>query len=73
MLREFMLRRIGGLENNAGLAVLVDGLGKSTDADEQLNIVAGMRTALAGQRQAKPPAGWAAVYGKLAQERATRI
>ncbi len=66
LLREFMLRRIGDLENDAGLAVLVDGLAKSKDADEQLTIIRGLRTSLAGQRHAKPPAGWSAVYQKLA-------
>ncbi len=66
-LREFMLRRIGSLEANAGLAVLVGGLGKTSDAEEQLTIVRGLRTALAGQRRVKPPAEWAAVYRKLAK------
>ena len=66
-LREFMLRRIGGLDANSGLAVLVGALNKSNDADEQLSIARGLRTALAGQRRVKAPAGWEAAYGKLSK------
>ncbi|MEX0585422.1 MAG: dehydrogenase, partial [Pirellulales bacterium] len=65
LLREFMLRRIGSLDNNAGLAILVDGLGRSANVEEQLNIARGLRTSLAGQRRVKPPAAWAPVYRKL--------
>ena len=61
-LRDFMLRRIGSLDANAGLPVLVRALGKSSDADEQLTILRSVRTALAGQRHVKPPADWATVY-----------
>ena len=65
ILREFMLRRIGSLDKNAGLAVLVDGIGSSENPEEQLNIIRGLRTALSGQRRAKAPKGWPAVYHKL--------
>jgi putative heme-binding domain-containing protein len=67
LLREFMVRRIGSLDNNAGLAVLVGGIGRSTNADEQLTIIRGLRTALSGQRRVKPPAEWASVYRRLAK------
>jgi putative heme-binding domain-containing protein len=65
ILREFMLRRIGSLDKNAGLAVLVNGIGRSTSAEEQLSIVRGLRTALSGQRRVKAPAEWSTVYRKL--------
>ena len=65
VLREFMLRRIGSLDKNAGLAVLVGGIGRSKSPEEQLNIVRGLRTALSGQRRVKPPAEWSTVYRKL--------
>ena len=48
-----MLRRIGSLKANAGLAVLVRAVWQSNDADEQLTIVARVRNALAGQRRVK--------------------
>ena len=57
LLRELTLRRIGGLEKNAGLAVLVSGLSKSTEDDERLAIVRALRAALAGQRRAKAACG----------------
>ena len=57
-----MLRRIGSLKANSGLAAIVRALGKSNDTDEQLTILKAVRSALAGQRQVKPPAEWAAVY-----------
>jgi putative membrane-bound dehydrogenase-like protein len=67
-LREFMLRRIGSLQSNGGLAVLVRGLDKSTDRDEQLTIVRALRAALEGQRRVKPPKDWPKVYGKIVKD-----
>jgi putative membrane-bound dehydrogenase-like protein len=67
ILREFMLRRIGSLEHNAGLAVLVGSLGKSAKVDEQLEIARGLRSAFAGQRRVKAPKQWTEVYNKLAK------
>jgi putative heme-binding domain-containing protein len=57
-----MLRRIASVDSPAALAVLVDGLSKSHDADEQLAILDGIRQALRGQRQVAPPANWPAAY-----------
>jgi putative membrane-bound dehydrogenase-like protein len=65
IVRDFMLRRVGSLDSNAGLPAIVRALGKSSDADEQLTILRSVRTALAGQRHVKPPADWAAVYRKI--------
>jgi putative membrane-bound dehydrogenase-like protein len=67
--REFMLRRIGGLKDNAGIAVLVRALGKSDDDDVRLVVLRGIRAALAGQRQVNAPAEWATVYSKLADSK----
>ncbi|HEX3602398.1 MAG TPA: PVC-type heme-binding CxxCH protein, partial [Lacipirellulaceae bacterium] len=72
-LREFMLRRIGSLERNAGVAVLVNGLGKSDNADEQLTIIRALRSSLTGQRRVKPPGDWPAVYAKLAQNESAEL
>lgn len=65
LVRDFMLRRIGSLKANSGLPAIVHALGKSVDTDEQLTILKAVRSALAGQRQVKPPAEWAAVYSKI--------
>ncbi|MCC7474600.1 MAG: DUF1080 domain-containing protein [Pirellulales bacterium] len=65
ILRQFMLRRLGDLERGRGLAVLVRGLGKSTEVEEQRIIARTLRGALAGQRRVTPPANWRAVHEKL--------
>ena len=67
LLREFMLRRIGNLGTPSALGSLVRALGKSSDADEQLVIVRGIRRALAGQRRVEPPAEWPGVYSQIAK------
>jgi putative membrane-bound dehydrogenase-like protein len=67
IVREFMLRRIGGLENNSGLAILVGGLGKSTNRDEQMEIARGLRSSLSGQRRVKPPKNWTDVYKQVSK------
>jgi putative membrane-bound dehydrogenase-like protein len=67
LLREFMLRRIGSLEGNSGVPVLVTALGKSIRSDEQLTILRAVRAALAGQRKVKAPSEWATVYRAIAK------
>jgi putative membrane-bound dehydrogenase-like protein len=66
LVREFMVRRIAGLDSAGGLAVLVRALGKSSSDAERLVILKSVRSALTGQRQVNAPAEWASVYGKLA-------
>ncbi len=60
-----MLQRIGSLDKNSGLAVIVDALGRSASPAEQLAILRSMRNALKGQRRVKTPVGWDSVYRKL--------
>jgi putative membrane-bound dehydrogenase-like protein len=67
LLREFMLRRIGSLKENRGVAVLVRALGNSNDAEEQLTILKSTRAALAGQRHVEPPVEWPAAYRSVSQ------
>jgi putative heme-binding domain-containing protein len=67
VVREFMLRRIGSLEHNTGLAILVSGLGKSTNRDEQMEIARGLRSSLSGQRRVKPPKQWNDVYKQISK------
>ncbi|MEX2093530.1 MAG: dehydrogenase, partial [Pirellulales bacterium] len=62
LIRDFMLRRIASVDSPAALAALTEGLSKSSDADEQLAILDGIRQALRGQRQVAPPADWPAAY-----------
>jgi hypothetical protein len=59
--RDFMLRRVASLDSPEVLAALVAALGKSTQLDEQLAIIAAMRQALEGQRLVKSPAEWSSV------------
>jgi putative heme-binding domain-containing protein len=65
--REFMLRRLAGLENGSGLAMLVEALGKSNSDGQRLAMLQAMRSTLTGQRTVKAPDTWSAVYGKLAE------
>ena len=48
-----------------GVAVLVDVLAASDDADVQLDILKGINAAMEGRRKVTPPAGWANVRAKL--------
>jgi putative membrane-bound dehydrogenase-like protein len=67
LVRDFMLRRIASLDSAESLAILVDALANSTDANEQLAILSAIRQALEGQRLVKPPAAWSSVYQRLAK------
>ena len=49
------------------------GLAQSNDADEQLTIIRGLRTALSGQRRANAPTGWQAAYNKLAKSSSAEL
>jgi putative membrane-bound dehydrogenase-like protein len=73
LVREFMLRRIGGLKGGEGIALLVKSLHESDDAAAQLVILKGVRAALAGQRQVKPPAEWTKAFAKLAKSQDRNI
>ncbi|MCI0333270.1 MAG: DUF1080 domain-containing protein [Planctomycetes bacterium] len=67
LVREFLLRRIGGLKDNTGLAVLVRELDNSNDENVRLVILKSIRAGVAGQRRVKPPAEWTATYRKLTE------
>jgi putative membrane-bound dehydrogenase-like protein len=67
LVREFMLRRIGGLKGDKGLAAVVKALDESDDDAVRLVILKSVRAALAGQRQVKPPSQWAKAYAKLSK------
>lgn len=73
VLREFMLRRIGSLKDNAGLAVLIGGLNRVAGPDDQLGILRGLRAALSGQRRVKTPAGWTPAYRGLVRSAEPRV
>jgi putative heme-binding domain-containing protein len=66
LLREFMVRRVGGLNTGPAIALLVRALGASNNADEQLVILRGIDRALAGRRRVSPPTEWPAVLEKIA-------
>ncbi len=65
LLRDFMLRRIAGAGGAEAVERLVAGLQKTTEPDLQLTFLSAIRTSLAGQRTAKKPAAWDAIYSTL--------
>jgi putative membrane-bound dehydrogenase-like protein len=73
LVREFMVRRIAGLDSQGGLAVLVKALGKSKNDREELVILKAVRSALTGQRKVEEPAEWSAVYGKLERSKSSDV
>lgn len=66
-LREFMFRRVGEIDSESSLVVLVDVLGKSLDAEEQLVILQNIRRALSGKRRVEAPGNWKRIYDELGQ------
>jgi putative membrane-bound dehydrogenase-like protein len=67
LLRKFMIRRIASIDGAEALASLVQAVADSDDAAEQLELIAGMRQALQGQRQVAQPKNWSAAAAKAAQ------
>ena len=67
LLRKFMIRRIASIDGAEALASLVQAVADSDDAAEQLELIAGMRQALQGQRQVAQPKNWAAAAAKAAK------
>lgn len=65
-LAPFMIRRIGSVEPEKSLGVLVDGLSKAgDDAALQLTFLRGLNESLKGRRIIDAPSGWAEVYAKV--------
>ncbi|HEX6961170.1 MAG TPA: PVC-type heme-binding CxxCH protein, partial [Lacipirellula sp.] len=64
LLRKFMIRRIASGGSSQAMAALAQVIIDSSDADEQAEILAGIREALKGQRQAAPPENWPAAFAK---------
>ncbi len=73
LLRDYMLRRIGSADTSASLAVLVEGLGKTSESALQLTFLNGIRAALRGQRRVQPPAEWKAVYQNVSKSVDPRV
>ncbi|WP_428305967.1 PVC-type heme-binding CxxCH protein [Lacipirellula sp.] len=67
LLRKFMIRRIASIDSPEALATLVQAVAESDNAGEQLELIAGMRTALQGQRQVAQPKSWPAAAAKAAK------
>ncbi len=65
LIRDFMLRRIGSIGTPESLTALIHEVGKSKDSGEQVMILRGIRSALAGQRRVEAPAEWAALADSL--------
>jgi putative heme-binding domain-containing protein len=60
---KYIARRAG--EEEAGLALVVETLGRTSDAGMQVQLLGGAIEALHGHRQVAMPASWSAAYGKL--------
>ncbi|MCR9291595.1 MAG: FG-GAP-like repeat-containing protein [bacterium] len=69
LLREYMLRRIGGTGSDEALGRLVKALDQSRDAQVQRTFLNAIRSALAGQRDAQLPDNWADVYARLIEHK----
>jgi putative membrane-bound dehydrogenase-like protein len=67
LLRKFMIRRIASIDSPEALATLVQSVADSDAAAEQLELIAGMRQALQGQRQVEQPKNWPAAASKAAK------
>jgi putative membrane-bound dehydrogenase-like protein len=65
VLREFMLRRIGGSNTEFALAVLIDGLKNANHRDLQLSYLRALGGALKGQRQVAAPTNWTEIAASL--------
>ncbi|RIK81212.1 MAG: dehydrogenase, partial [Planctomycetota bacterium] len=65
LIRTYMIRRIASIDAPSALFALVARLGDSNDAAEQLEIIAGMRQSLQGQRRVTPPENWPAAFAKV--------
>lgn len=67
VIRNFMLRRLGGSGGAASIARLVGGLQRADTAQLQLTFLSAIQTALAGQRTAAKPPMWDALSSQLSQ------
>ncbi len=65
LLREFMLRRLGGTGSVEALNRLVAGLNVAQTPELQLTYLTAIRNAIRGQRRVQPPAGWERLKMKL--------
>ena len=67
LLSQYMVRRIGSTDVQRSLALLVEGLRGTDDAQMQLTFLRGLNEALRGRRQVKPPADWPEAYQHVMQ------
>ncbi len=67
LLRDFMLRRVGGNGEAESINRLLAGLSKAQNTETQLTFLTAIRAALAGQRTAPKPAAWPTLFAALSQ------
>lgn len=65
LLREFMLRRVGGSGDEKALAILVNGLAAAKSDKVRLAYLAALKSSLKGRRSAKPPGKWTSISKQL--------
>lgn len=73
LLRDFMLRRVGGNGEEQAIARLLTGLSKAENAETQLTFLSAIRTALAGKRHAPKPTTWDDLYRSLSQSPSKQV
>lgn len=62
---EHTVRRMASMDDSRALDTLISGLGKAKRVDRQRLILAGLRQAFRGQREAARPDSWPAVFDQL--------
>lgn len=73
LLRQFMLRRVGGAGGAQAIERLLNALQKADSAEIQITFLAAMRAALSGQRTAERPAKWDALFQSLSQHESLQV
>jgi putative membrane-bound dehydrogenase-like protein len=67
ILRKHTLRRLAESGESSSIERLIAALSKQEDPAVQQSFLTAIRSALEGQRQVKPPAGWQSLYQRLSQ------
>jgi putative membrane-bound dehydrogenase-like protein len=67
MVRDFAIRRVGGIGTPGAVAGLVDSIAGARDASTRLALLRGLNEALKGRRRVEMPPRWPAVFAALAK------
>jgi putative membrane-bound dehydrogenase-like protein len=73
LIQEFMARRIGALGTKESLELLVNELGRASGSTVRSSLLLGIEESLRGRRQVEMPAGWPAIFPRLAADGDGRV